>query len=144
MLRDLLNTKTKTLRPKLNVTTLALNFRKFGDSGSSLPSLRSSRYPWSAVWLLTMRSAHQAVALVCCQDHPPTHTSRISHTLDAQLTAAVPLVSHSADEAEAVCSINIVRNLTFEHVKPKVCDPEGPCDCRSSCAALLPCALLPW
>ena len=81
-------------------------------------------------------------ALVCCQHLPPTHTSRISHALEAQLTAAVPLVLHSTDEAEAVCGINITRNLTSEHVKPKVCNPEAPSNCRSSRSALLPCALL--
>ena len=81
-------------------------------------------------------------ALVCCQHLPPTHTSRISHALEAQLTAAVPLVLHSTDEAEAVCGVNIMRNLTSEHVKPKVCSPEAPSNCRSSRSALLPCALL--
>ena len=81
-------------------------------------------------------------ALVSCQHLPPTHTSRISHALEAQLTAAVPLVLHSTDEAEAVCGINITRNLTSEHVKPKVCNPEAPSNCRSSRSALLPCALL--
>ena len=81
-------------------------------------------------------------ALVCCQHLPPTHTSRISHALEAQLTAAVPLVLHSTDEAEAVCGINIMRNLTSEHVKPKVCNHEAPSNCRSSRSALLPCALL--
>ena len=81
-------------------------------------------------------------ALVCCQHLPPTHTSRISHALEAQLTAAVPLVLHSTDEAEAVGGINIMRNLTSEHVKPKVCNPEAPSNCRSSRSALLPCALL--
>ena len=54
----------------------------------------------------------------------------------------VPLVSHSTDEAEAACGINIVRKLTFEHVKPKVCDHEAPRDCRSSRSALLLCAVL--
>ena len=57
---------------------------------------------------------------------PPSYAHeshiRLSHTLEAQLTAAVPLVSHSTDEAEAVCGIKIVRKLTFEHVKPKVFD----------------------
>ena len=89
-----------------------------------------------------MRPADKTVALVCCQHHPPTHTSRISHALEAQLTAAVPLVLHSTDEAEAVGGINIMRNLTSEHVKPKVCNPEAPSNCRSSRSALLPCALL--
>ena len=54
----------------------------------------------------------------------------------------MPLVSHSTDEAEAVCGINIVRKLTFEHVKPKVYDREAPRDCRNSRSALLLCAVL--
>ena len=70
------------------------------------------------------------------------HTSRISHNLEAQLTAAVPLVSHSIDEAEAMIGINIMRDVRPEHGKSKVCDPEAPSDCRSSRSALLPCALL--
>ena len=100
------------------------------------------RCAWLAVWLLAMWRADKTVALVCCQHHPATHTSRISHVLDGYLTAAVPLVSHSTDEAEAVCGINIGRNLMFEHAKPKVCDHEAPRDCRSSRSALLPCAVL--
>ena len=107
-----------------------------------LLALRSARWACSADWLLTMWRADKFVALVCCQHHPPTHTSRISHALEAQLTAAVPLVLHSTDEAEAVCGVNIMRNLTSEHVKPKVCNPEAPSNCRSSRSALLPCALL--
>ena len=97
---------------------------------------------WSAVWLLVKQLADQGVAVVCCQHHPPTHTSRLSHALERNITAAVPLVSHSTNEAEAVCGINIMRNMTPEHSKSKVCDPEAPRDCRSSRSALLPCALL--
>ena len=69
-------------------------------------------------------------------------TSRISRALDARLTAAAPLGSHSTNETEAVCDMNTVRNETSEHVKPKVCDPEAPRDCRSSRPALPMCALL--
>ena len=66
----------------------------------------------------------------------------MSHVLEGYLTAAVPLVSHSTNEAEAVCSINIGRKLMFEHAKPKVCDLEAPRDCRNSRSALLLCAVL--
>ena len=54
----------------------------------------------------------------------------------------MPLVSHSTNEAEAVNGMNMLRNESLEHVKPKVCDPEVPRDCRSSRPALPTCALL--
>ena len=89
-----------------------------------------------------MQPTGRALALVCCQHHYLTHTSRISRALHAQLTAAVPLCLQSTDEAEACIGINIMRNMTFEQGKSKVCDPKAPSNCRSSCSALLPCALL--
>ena len=97
---------------------------------------------WSAVWLLVKQLADQGVAVVCCQHHPPTHTSCISRTLDAQLTAAVALVAHSTNKAEAVRHMKITPNEACKHVKSKVCDPEAPHDCRSSRSALHPCASL--
>ena len=114
-----------------------------GNRGSSLLALlfRAMCMVGRLVARHASRSSSRR-ALVCCQHLPPTHTSRISHALEAQLTAAVPLVLHSTDEAEAVCGVNIMRNLTSEHVKPKVCSPEAPSNCRSSRSALLPCALL--
>ena len=54
----------------------------------------------------------------------------------------VPCGSQSTNEAEAVHDMNIVRDETSEHGKPKVYDPEAPRDCRSSRPALPPCALL--
>ena len=89
-----------------------------------------------------MQPTGRALALVCCQHHYPTHTSRISRALTARLTAAVPLCLQGADEAEAMIGINIMRNVTSEHSKSKVYNPEAPSDCRSSRSALLPCALL--
>ena len=64
-----------------------------------------------------------------------TCSHRPTHRRGAALLAG-------ADEAEAMIGINIMRNMTSEHSKSKVCDPEAPSDCRSSRSALLPCALI--
>ena len=69
-----------------------------------------------------MQSAGRVLALVCCQHHYPTHTGCISRTLSTRLTAAVPLGLQSVDEAEAMIGISIMRNMTSEHGKSKVCD----------------------